>query len=131
MTPDEIKHALEDPERIGDEAFDILRAIASYVNNPGTEELGRDLVLRALEHRQRFNKLSEILDGLTREVGLFPYLSPEELNFRDTIAYEFHKPNHDSEFVFHRVQAQVLPTVDGWRERDFECTDKFWKEPDY
>jgi hypothetical protein len=107
MKADDIKNVLGAPGGIEKRAFEILQAIASYVNNPKTEELGRDLVLRALEHRKKFRKLSEILDGLTREVGLFPYLSPEALNLRDSIAFEFHKPNHDSEFVFHRVQAEV------------------------
>jgi len=105
MNADEIKHAIEESEGIENRAFEILQSIASYVNNPDTEEQGRDLVLRALEHKKRFGELSEILNGLTREVGLFPYLSPEALNLRDTIAFEFHKPNHESEFVFHRVQA--------------------------
>ncbi len=57
--------------------------------------------------KNEFRELSETLDGLTREVGLFSYLSPEVLNIRDTIAFEFHKPNHESDFVFHRVQAEV------------------------
>lgn len=107
MKADEIKNVLGQPERIAKRAFQILQAIANYVNNPKTEELGRDLVLRALEHRNMFGELSEILDGMTREVGLFPYLSPEVLNLRDSIAFEFHKPNHESEFVFHRAQAEV------------------------
>jgi len=107
MKADEIKIALGEPASIEKGAFKILQAIANYVNNPKTEELARDLVLRALEHRNKFGELSEILDGLTREMGLFPYLFSEELNLRDSIAFEFHKPNHESEFVFHRVQAEV------------------------
>lgn len=107
MKVDEIKIALDDPEQIGNGAFELLRAVARYVNDPETEELGRDLVLRALEHREQFGRLAGILDSLTREVGLFPYLSPESLNLRDTIAFDFHKPDKDSEFVFHRVQAEV------------------------
>lgn len=108
MKADEIKHALGGAGGIENGAFRILQAIANYVNDPETEELGRDLVLRALEHRKRFGELSGILDGLTREVGLFPYLSPKSLNIRDAIAFDFHKPNHESQFVFHRVQAEVF-----------------------
>ena len=107
MKTDEIKSTLRESEGIKNREFEILQAIASYVNNPDTEDLGRDLVLRALEQRHKFGELSEILDGLTREVGLFPYLSPAELNFRDAIAFEFHKPNYESDFVFHRIQAEV------------------------
>jgi hypothetical protein len=108
MNADEIKQALALPDAIEATAFEILRSISSYVNNPETEELARDLVLRALEHKKRFGVFSKILDGLTREMGLFPYLSPKSLNIRDTIAFEFHKPDIDSEFVFHRVQAEVF-----------------------
>ena len=108
MNANEIKQVLSVPDGIGPAAFEILRAISIYVNNPETEELARDLVLRALEHRKRFGAFSEILDGLTREMGLFPYLSPKSLNIRDTIAFEFHKPDTNSEFVFHRVQAEVF-----------------------
>ena len=108
MNVNEIKQALSFPDGIEPAAFEILRAISTYVNNPETEEEARDLVLRALEHRKRFGGFSEILDGLTREMGLFPYLSPESLNIRDTIAFDFHKPDVGSEFVFHRVQAEVF-----------------------
>jgi hypothetical protein len=107
MNAAEIRHVLEESEGIESKAFELLQSIACYVNNPDTEEQGRDLVLRALEQRHRFGALSEILNGLIREVGLFPYLAPEVLNLRDTIALEFHKPNHESKFVFHRVQAEV------------------------
>lgn len=107
MNADEIKAALKDSERISDGAFDILRSVSNYVNDPDSEELGRELVLRSLEHRNQFGEFVDILDSLTREVGLFPYLAPESLNLKDAIAFEFHKPDHDSDFVFHRVQAEV------------------------
>ena len=66
MNAAEIRHVLEESEGIENKAFELLQSIASYVNNPDTEEQGRDLVLRALEHRNRFGELSAILNGLTR-----------------------------------------------------------------
>ena len=107
MNVDEVKQVLNKPEMLEGREFEVLQTIALYVNNPNSEETGRELVLRALEHRNKFEGLTEILTGLTREVGLFPYLSPKSLNMRDAIAFEFHKPNHDHEFVFHRAQAEV------------------------
>ncbi len=107
MKVDEIKRILGEPESIEKGAFKILQEISRYVNNLDFENVGRELVLRALENRERFGALAEILDGFTREMGLFPYLVPTELSFRDTIAFEFHKPNKDSNFVFHRMQAEV------------------------
>lgn len=88
--------------------FGVLHEISSYVNNPENEEVGRELVLRALEKKEFFNKYREILDGLTRQVGLFPYLEEENLSFRDFLAYEFHRPlEMGKDFVFHRAQAEV------------------------
>jgi hypothetical protein len=66
------------------------------------------MVLRALEHREHFNPYQQVLDSLVRAVGLFPYLDPDALSFRDSVAYEFHRPvNMGDEFVFHREQAEI------------------------
>lgn len=104
----EIIAILNDPASLPDRAFEVLQGISQYVNNPETEETGRDMVLRALEKRSQFQGFSDVLEGLTREVGLFPYLDQDELSLRDALAYEFHKPREDADFVFHRVQAQVF-----------------------
>jgi len=105
----EIKRRLTDPDRIRADAFDILRSLCIYVSTPDTEHRGQDLLLRALEHREAFGTAVPILDGLVRQVGLFPYLEPEGLSLADTIAYEFHRPDNmdTGRVVFHRVQAQV------------------------
>ncbi|MGH7494341.1 MAG: DEAD/DEAH box helicase [bacterium] len=66
------------------------------------------MVLRALEHRQAFNQFNQILDALVRTVGLFPYVNTDNLDFRDRLAYEFHRPlDMPDNTVFHRVQAEV------------------------
>jgi rhodanese-related sulfurtransferase len=107
MRANEIREILADPESTQKNAFELLRAIADYVNNPDTEAQGHDLVIRALEHRLKLEPFAEILNGLVREIGLFPYLQNEDLCLRDAIAFEYHKPDHESEFVFHRIQAEV------------------------
>ena len=107
MNDKDVRKALSEPDRIASQAFTILQGIARYVNDSAMEDRGRELVLRALEHREKFGKLAKVLDGLTREVGLFPYLEIDELSLRDAIAYEFHKPEKDPDFVFHRAQAEV------------------------
>ncbi|GAT32683.1 DEAD/DEAH box helicase [Terrimicrobium sacchariphilum] len=108
MKKEEIRLILSHGEGVEERAFEILQGIARYVNDEEGEEIGRDLVLRALERRVEFGGFSEVLDGLTREVGLFPYLDQEELSLKDSLAYEFHRPDESSDFVFHRVQAQVF-----------------------
>jgi len=109
LTMGDIKRRLSDPASIQAGAFEILKALCVYVSTPDTEQRGQDLLLRALEHREAFGPAASILDGLVRQVGLFPYLEPADLQLADTIAYEFHRPdNMDTDgVVFHRVQAQV------------------------
>jgi hypothetical protein len=69
---------------------------------------GRELVLRAMERRASFQSYAPLLDSLTRQVGLFPYLEADDLGFRDRLAYELHTvPLQGETFVFHRAQAEV------------------------
>ena len=99
---------LRSPDAVRLEAFNILRNIACLVANPEQETIAHEMVLRALEHREHFEPYKQVLDSLVRSVGLFPYLAPDALSFRDAVAYEFHRPaNMGEEFVFHREQAEV------------------------
>ncbi len=115
MTINELRNVLSTEELIEENPFKVLHDITSYVNNSETEELGRELVLRALENRDVFEGYEEILDSLTRAVGLFPYLDYEKLSFRDSLAYEAHRPGAtDDSFVLHRAQAEIYRRlVDG------------------
>lgn len=108
MNVNELRHTLSTEAMLENNPFGVLHEISSYVNSPESEEVGRELVLRALEKKDYFNGYGEILDSLTRQVGLFPYLVEENLSFRDLLAYEFHRPlEMDEDFVFHRSQAEV------------------------
>ena len=115
MSIDELRNLLSTHELIEADPFEILHRISCYVNNPDDEDTGRELVLRALEKRDYFQEFVEILDSLTRQVGLFPYLEPDQLSFRDLIAHEFHRPpSMEETFVFHRAQAEIYRRlVDG------------------
>jgi len=86
----EIKRRLAESNGTLPDAFDILRSLCAYVSTPDTEQRGQDLLLRALERRGSFGPAASILDGLVRQVGLFPYLEPAGLSLADNIAYEFH-----------------------------------------
>jgi hypothetical protein len=108
LSIDDLREALRAGETVAARAFDILRAISILVNADGTDELAREMVLRALSHRKQFADLSMMLDALARAVGLFPYVDPDDLDLRDRIAYEFHRPlNMPADFVFHREQAEI------------------------
>jgi hypothetical protein len=105
----EIRIRLADPERIATDSFDILRSLCAYISTPDTELRAQDLLLRAMEKRSAFGPASILLEGMLRQVGLFPYLERGGLSLADNIAYEFHRPdNMESDgVVFHRVQSQV------------------------
>src|SRR2546423_422122 len=100
----QLKQALADPEYITANPFEVARSLCSFYGNGIGEYAFQDLLLRALEYRDNFGPLQEVIDGLVREVGLFPYLNPNNLGFADRIAYEFHRPisTEQSQVVFHR-----------------------------
>lgn len=107
---DQLREQLSNPAKIKENAFAILRGITSILNSGEEPNLAQELILLALEQRAYFEGCSQVLNGLVREVGLFPYLNPMELGLADKIAYEYHRPlNNLTEWdvVFHRPQARV------------------------
>jgi len=107
MKAAELREILRSPDQITKNAFSVLKGIAEAINSEDGP-LAREMVLRALEHRKSFGGSHELLDTFAREVGLFPYIKPESLDVRDSIAYEFNRPlNMGEEIVFHREQAEV------------------------
>ena len=113
MTFDELKTLLADEEAVTRQPFELLKEMTRLLNrrsdgNSQAEDQCRDLVFRALEHRASFAGYQPILDGLVRELGLFPYMEESPLSLMDSIAYEFHRPlNFGEPIVFHREQAEV------------------------
>lgn len=103
-----LRETLRSPDAVRLQAFSVLRNIACLVANPEQDLVAHEMVLRALEHREHFAPYQQVLDSLVRSVGLFPYLEPDALSFRDAVAYEFHRPaNMGKDFVFHREQAEI------------------------
>ncbi len=107
MTKKDLKTILSSAQKIAIDPFSILKEIACFVNDPERENDGRELVLRALENKPAFGNYIAILNDMTRQVGLFPYLDEDLLSLQDAIAYEYHKPLSNDKFVFHREQAHV------------------------
>lgn len=90
--------------------FKYLSAINRMLSNPVSYDLGRDLIVRALDARERFTDHNTILKNMVRKSGLFPYLkkefsdlTPEELRVLDL----YRTPFSDS-FVFHSMQFQIF-----------------------
>lgn len=108
ITISELREILRHGEAVHRQPFAVLRSIACLVADPEQQIVAHEMVLRALEHRSCFGPYKPLVDSLVRSVGLFPYLEPETLDFRDSIAYEFHRPaNMAEELVFHREQAEI------------------------
>ncbi len=108
MNIDELRSALSNPELIAEREFELVKNIGLLVNDPERAGIARELILRVLEHREKFVTTKPIVEALTRAAGLFPYNDFDELDLRDQMAYEYHRPlNMNEGFVFHREQAEV------------------------
>ena len=105
----ELKNQLQNPHSLTENGFLAMQSLSALYGAGLEDRDFQNLVLYALQHREQLGPYSEVLNSLVREVGLFPYLEPEELSLADRIAYEFHKPENMEEegIVFHRPQAKV------------------------
>ncbi len=108
MTIDQLRRSLAIPEAISTHEFELVKNMGLLASDPNKSCVARELVLRALENRQAFRTTRPIIDALVRSVGLYPYADPDQLDLRDTIAYEYRRPlNMAEDFVFHREQAEA------------------------
>jgi hypothetical protein len=106
-----LRRKLSDSQAIRKESFALLQELCRMASSDPSDEGLQELVLRALEQREEFNSCGVIVDSLVREVGLYPYLEPEELEFRDRLALEVHRPPNLEGLVFHGPQARVYWTL--------------------
>lgn len=89
--------------------FIILSEIANVCSS--SIDLGRDLVIRALEGQDSLDQdYRNILNDLTMQVGLYPYVSDlEDLSLRNALMHAAHRADGVmGEYVLHRSQARVL-----------------------
>lgn len=125
LSAEEITSTLKSGAVTRSNAFEILQSICWLANRAQGDDQAQiqELVLRALDQREVFASCDEMLNGLTRHFGLFPYLNAHTLGIRDAIARELHRPAvlagdvndhpeadlaHELGLVFHRVQAEVF-----------------------
>jgi len=103
---EKLKSRLIGKEPIGADPFQFASELCRLVSLDFEGAEAHELVLLALDRRDEFGKATILLDGLVRQLGLFPYLDPNDLSLADALAYEAHRPdNMADEFVFHRAQA--------------------------
>lgn len=107
-----LQRDLSDPTRIRRRGFRLVQELCQFVSTEDNEAEIQELVLRALEYRGEFGASEVVIDGLAREVGLFPYLDPNRLSLPDLLAYECHRPvGLDEQTVLHHPQAVVYQTL--------------------
>lgn len=96
-----LRNTIED----GVDRFAIIKDVAELVSTG--EAVAQEMVLRIFERRSEFQGYNEIIIGLVKQVGLYPYLAEEELSLRDMLALEMHRVDGMNEVVFHSSQAEV------------------------
>ena len=125
-----LRSALSDPKTNRDQAFALAKGISAIVNS-GEETAARELVIRALDRKELFEAMPGVLDSLVRNVGLFPYASPEALGGRDRLAYEYHRADNLSldgaDIVFHRKQAEIYRELEAGQNMVLSAPTSFGK----
>lgn len=123
-------------ETIGKEAglsdrFKNIKRTIELLNNPKTEKIGREIVIRILDKKECYLDVLPLLKSVVRKSGLYPYLKSEFdlLSLEEELVLELYKPKSigsdlhtlpyndglassaynykDDEFVFHSLQKQV------------------------
>lgn len=106
LTQGQIRNILRNEFNPNINKFELVKAISDSVQTNNTN--GQEFILRLLARRNEFTEFDIVIDSLVRQVGLFPYVEQSELSFKDSIAFEVHKPlGLDESIVFHHAQAEV------------------------
>ncbi|HCF9853878.1 TPA: helicase, partial [Pseudomonas aeruginosa] len=79
------------------EPFKVLAAISKVCSE--SVELGRDLVIRALDSKERLGwQYRDILEELVMQVGLYPYVNNlPELSLRSAMLHAAHRADGEME----------------------------------
>ena len=87
-----------------------LKTASELLSNPISAASGRDMVIRALDEREKYHRYDSILKHLVKKAGLFPYLQSEfkELDLEDIVTIEANKPVAGNDIVFHATQTRVF-----------------------
>ncbi|GAB7260029.1 DEAD/DEAH box helicase [Dickeya ananatis] len=91
-------------------SFNYLFAVNKLLSNPVSYDLGRDLIVRALDSRERFSEHTTILKNMVRKSGLFPYLKKEftGLTPDDLRVLELYRTPFSDGYVFHSMQFHIF-----------------------
>lgn len=90
--------------------FEYLKIANNYLSNSFYEKDGREMVIRALAHKQHFESNQKLLRNLVRKSGLYPYLNKHFTDVSDEhkLLIELNRSSFDNNFVYHAMQAKIL-----------------------
>lgn len=91
-------------------SFKYLAVVNKLLSNPVSYDLGRDLIVRALDAREHFSEHTTLLKNMVRKSGLFPYLKKEfsELTSDELRVLDLYRTPFSDTFVFHAMQFHIF-----------------------
>ncbi|MEX6508836.1 DEAD/DEAH box helicase [Jiella sp. M17.18] len=111
MDADAIRRRLAEPDTFPEHRFAVLRDLVRMANDQRTVATARELVIRVLSLREAlYDGYDELLDGLVRQVGLYPYIDQDRpRSFEDQVVIEAHRVHGLAENrLFHSLQLSVF-----------------------
>lgn len=132
MTPSALNIAISALEASPADLFKKASLISRFILENGSthRELNQHVIkLHAAVLSNEIGELLPITNGLLREVGLFPYLADNDLDWRDQFAVEAHRVDQESEtsFVFHRAQFNAFHILKSGRSLVLSAPTSFGK----
>ena len=112
MKHSEIVEKFRDQELSGDDIFRLARSVAYFYQKPTSDSVeALDLIIRLVDRRDAFDKslpgVSEMIDAIAREAGLYPYVEGRT-SWRDELAIGMMRAPGLEKIVFHIEQAVVF-----------------------
>ncbi len=89
--------------------FSYLKSAHNMLSNPIQSSYGRELIIRALDQRKKFNGYEVLLKKLVIKAGLFPYLNNkfEEHSIDEKLLIEIYRTDYQDDFIFHSMQLKI------------------------
>lgn len=90
-------------------AFSYLNIADQLLSNPKFRSSGRELIIRALDRKDRFHTVQTLLRHLVRKSGLYPYLMTEfeNLSLAEECVLNAYQTPISSDIVFHSMQYKI------------------------
>jgi hypothetical protein len=131
MNHNEILSTLRKIELTGDEIFSLTRSIAYFFQKPNNNNVeALDLIIRLIDRRKEFEKtlrgVSTMIDAITREAGLYPYIVGKG-GWREELVIELMRAPGLKDIIFHIEQALVFNKLSEGRSIILSAPTSFGK----